>query len=103
VALLLKGEKKIWFLSEIMDATGLPSGTVVPALARLATDEYIVVADHDFETWQNPRTQKAEPRRTYTLTNKGREWGTGFLLDRAIEVVKPKRKIRTYRPVTALQ
>ena len=53
---------------DIIDATGLPSGTVYPALGRLERDGYVKSG------WEDARTAHAEkrpPRRYYRLTAPG--------------------------------
>lgn len=53
---------------DVMDATGLPSGTVYPVLRRLEK-EGLVRAD-----WEDPQTARDEqrpPRRNYELTGDG--------------------------------
>lgn len=51
---------------DIMDATGLPSGTVYPALRRLE-DEGLVRS-----AWDDPSVPRdAPPRRNYELTKDG--------------------------------
>lgn len=55
---------------DIMDATGLPSGTVYPALSRLERDGLVS------SRWENARIahqEKRPPRRYYELTSEGRE------------------------------
>lgn len=54
---------------EIMEETGLPGGTVYPALARLEEDELLT------SDWEDPalaQTEKRPPRRYYDLTDHGR-------------------------------
>ncbi|MGE5814432.1 MAG: PadR family transcriptional regulator [Acidobacteriota bacterium] len=53
---------------QVIDATGLPSGTVYPALSRLERDGY--VKSH----WENAaraREDKRPPRRYYRVTAPG--------------------------------
>ena len=55
---------------EIMDLSGLPGGTVYPALAALERDA-LVGSD-----WEDPRVAQADkrpPRRYYAITAKGTE------------------------------
>jgi len=55
---------------DILDATGLPSGTVYPILRRLEQDGLAA------SRWENPKTAQREqrpPRRYYTLTRAGGE------------------------------
>ena len=54
---------------DIIDATGLPGGTVYPALRRLED------AGHLSASWESARISRAEPRpprRYYELTREGR-------------------------------
>ena len=53
----------------IMDETGLPSGTVYPALSRLEDMGYVTAL------WQDPeeaRRRRRPPRRYYAVTEAGR-------------------------------
>lgn len=55
---------------DIMDVTGLPSGTVYPALRRLEENGYVKAK------WEKHAIAQAEarpPRRYYELTKTGRE------------------------------
>jgi PadR family transcriptional regulator, regulatory protein PadR len=55
---------------DLMDETGLPSGTVYPALSRLERDGLVS------SRWENARIaqkEKRPPRRYYELTTAGRE------------------------------
>lgn len=61
---------------DLMEATGLPSGTVYPALRRLEKDSLIL------GTWEEKRTafnQDRPRRRYYRLTRQGREVLAGAL------------------------
>ena len=53
---------------DIIDVTGLPGGTVYPALGKLEADGYLR------STWEDPRVaqdEKRPPRRYYELTRDG--------------------------------
>jgi len=55
---------------DISDITGLPSGTVYPALRRLEEAGYLT------SKWEHPKISQAEPRparKYYELTRPGRE------------------------------
>jgi|SRR5215472_8544647 len=55
---------------DIMDATGLPSGTVYPALSKLEESGFVK------SKWEDPRVAKREKRparRSYEITGDGRE------------------------------
>jgi len=55
---------------DVMEVTGLPSGTVYPALRRLEQQELIK------SSWETKRTAFAEQRparKYYTLTREGKE------------------------------
>ena len=54
---------------DIMDVTGLPSGTVYPALRRL---ESLGLVDSDWETDKEARDNARPRRRYYELTKAGR-------------------------------
>ena len=54
---------------DVMDATGLPSGTVYPILSRMEKRGLVV------SRWENPEAEREAgrpPRRFYTLTREGR-------------------------------
>jgi DNA-binding PadR family transcriptional regulator len=54
---------------DIIDRTGLPSGTVYPALSRFERDGYVRSAWEDAEAAHD---DKRPPRRYYRLTPQGR-------------------------------
>lgn len=54
---------------DIMDATGLPSGTVYPILARLESRE---LAESDWEDPRVPREEGRPARKYYRITAAGR-------------------------------
>ncbi|MDH3733706.1 MAG: PadR family transcriptional regulator [Gemmatimonadota bacterium] len=54
---------------DIMDATGLPSGTVYPALSRL---ERTGMLRAKWESHQVAQRQKRPPRKYYQITREGR-------------------------------
>ena len=54
---------------DIIDRTGLPSGTVYPALSRFERDGYVRSAWEDLEAAHG---EKRPPRRYYRLTPQGR-------------------------------
>lgn len=56
---------------DVMDATGLPSGTVYPILRRLEVEGLVR------SRWEKPDTAQREgrpPRRYYELTAAGEDW-----------------------------
>ena len=55
---------------DIMDETGLPSGTVYPALSRLERDGLV---SSRWESAKLAHQEKRPPRRYYELTPEGRE------------------------------
>ncbi len=55
---------------EIMDRTGLPSGTVYPALSKLEQSGFV---RSRWEDSRIARREKRPPRRSYELTEPGRE------------------------------
>ena len=72
---------------EVIDSTGLPSGTVYPALGRLERDGLVTSSWEDATIAQN---EKRPPRRYYKLTAQG----VRLLND---EVVR----YRALKPITA--
>jgi PadR family transcriptional regulator PadR len=54
---------------DIMQVTGLPSGTIYPALRRLESLDFVT---SDWETDLNARKEGRPRRRYYTLTQPGR-------------------------------
>ena len=71
-ALILQAlEQGLSFGFEIMDATGLPSGTVYPALRRLEKEGLVTAK------WESAAKAKREDRparRYYELNEFGEEW-----------------------------
>jgi DNA-binding PadR family transcriptional regulator len=55
---------------DIMDVTGLPSGTIYPALRRLEKDSFV---RGDWEDRRSAVRQDRPPRRYYRLTRQGKE------------------------------
>jgi DNA-binding PadR family transcriptional regulator len=55
---------------DIMDETGLPSGTVYPALSRLERDGLV---SSRWESAKVAHQEKRPPRRYYELSTEGRE------------------------------
>jgi DNA-binding PadR family transcriptional regulator len=55
---------------DIMDVTGLPSGTIYPALRRLEKDSFV---RGDWEDRRSAVRQERPPRRYYKLTRQGKE------------------------------
>jgi len=53
---------------DVMDATGLPSGTVYPVLRRLEKESLVRA---DWEDAQTARDEQRPPRRYYELTGAG--------------------------------
>ncbi len=53
---------------DVIDVTGLPSGTVYPALGRLERDGFLRSAWEDLEA---AHREKRPPRRYYTVTREG--------------------------------
>lgn len=67
---LLAVEHGYPFGFDIMDATGLPDGTVYPALRRLEEAGMMV---SDWEPFEEARREKRPPRRYYRLTAAGHQ------------------------------
>src|SRR6185436_5560446 len=82
---------------DIMDVTGLPSGTVYPALRRLEQAGLVVSKWEDEDT---ARKDQRPARKYYELTNDGRETlseavgryrGLERTIKKVTKVVKPSR------------
>jgi DNA-binding PadR family transcriptional regulator len=72
---------------DIMNATGLPSGTVYPALSKLEDSGFVK------SKWEDLRVAKREkrpPRRSYEITGDGREAAT--------ETIEKYRKLQRLVP-----
>src|SRR5262245_16513926 len=82
---------------DIMDATGLPGGTVYPVLSRLLDDELVTARWEDSRIAQR---EKRPTRRYYEITSDGEE-----ILKRATAVQRAqerdKRRGRILRPAKA--
>jgi DNA-binding PadR family transcriptional regulator len=83
---------------DIIDVTGMPGGTIYPALRRLEDAGYLT------STWEKPSIAQAEPRparRYYELTRAGREaLAEAVKRYRLLEQTKPVRK-RDPKPSSA--
>ena len=78
---------------DIIDATGLPGGTVYPALTRMERDGLLV---SDWEDAETARADKRPPRRYYRITAEGvRALNASLERYRAL---KPVRGLRGVRP-----
>ena len=83
---------------DIIDITGLPGGTVYPALRRLEENGYLT------SQWEHPKISQAEPRparKYYELTQEGREV-LGEALKR-YRILEPRqaKKLRQPKPSRA--
>ena len=82
---------------DIIDVTGMPGGTIYPALRRLED------AGHLISTWEEPAVSQVEPRpprKYYELTRSGHEMlGEAVKRYRLLEQTQPvkARKIRPSR------
>jgi DNA-binding PadR family transcriptional regulator len=77
---------------DVIDATGLPSGTVYPALSRLERDGYL---RSDWEDESEAHADKRPPRRYYRITAPGvRALETAVKRYRALG---PVRRVGTVR------
>ena len=74
---------------DIIEQTGLPSGTVYPALSALERDGYVRSSWEDLEA---AHRQKRPPRRYYRLTAEGRR-----ALDRALESIGAPARFQATR------
>jgi PadR family transcriptional regulator len=80
---------------DIIDATGLPGGTVYPALTRMERDGLLV---SDWEEAETARAQKRPPRRYYRITTEGvRALNESLERYRALKPIKGLRGIRPAR------
>src|SRR5437868_5377465 len=70
---------------EIMDATGLPSGTVYPILSRLEDCGYL---KSKWEDARVARREKRPPRKSYEITGEGRE-----VLKRSVEKYRKLQRL----------
>ena len=68
VAVLAAVSRSVRYGFDIMDATGLPSGTVYPILGRLERDGYL--RSH-WESQAVAQREKRPPRRYYEITASG--------------------------------
>jgi DNA-binding PadR family transcriptional regulator len=83
---------------DIIDVTGVPGGTVYPALRRLEALGYLT------SKWEKPSIAQAEPRparKYYELTRAGREaLAEAVKRYRLLELAQPK-KVRDPKPSRA--
>ena len=83
---------------DISDITGLPSGTVYPALRRLEEAGYLT------SKWEHPKISQAEPRparKYYELTRPGREVLAEALKRYRIVELPQLKKVRQPKPIKA--
>ena len=83
---------------DISDITGLPSGTVYPALRRLEEAGYLT------SKWEHPKISQAEPRparKYYELTRPGREALAEALKRYRIVELSQLKKVRQPKPIKA--
>ena len=81
---------------DVINATGLPSGTVYPALARLEHEGFV---ESRWEKHELAQKEKRPPRRYYEVTTAGEE-----ILDTATAALKERERaararLRAFRPV----
>jgi len=76
---------------DIMDRTGLPSGTVYPALSRFERDGLV---RSDWENARHAHQEKRPPRRYYEITAEGER----VLADTRVRARALARGLRTRRP-----
>lgn len=83
---------------DIIDITGLPGGTVYPALRRLEESGYLT------SKWEHPKISQSEPRparKYYELTRPGRE-ALAEALKRYRMLEQPQaKKVREPKPQKA--
>lgn len=75
---------------DIIDSTGLPGGTVYPALTRMERDGLLV---SDWEDVETARADGRPPRRNYRATARGVR-ALNEALER-VHALRPVRKART--------
>jgi PadR family transcriptional regulator PadR len=83
---------------DIIDITGLPGGTVYPALRRLEENGYLT------SKWEHPKISQSEPRparKYYELTRTGREALTEALKRYRILERPERKKVRQPKPSRA--
>ena len=83
---------------DIIDITGLPGGTVYPALRRLEEAGYLT------SQWEHPKISQSEPRparKYYELTRTGREVLTEALKRYRIPEHSKTKKVRQPKPSRA--
>jgi DNA-binding PadR family transcriptional regulator len=83
---------------DVINATGLPSGTVYPALARL---EHEGLVESRWEDQKVAQKEKRPPRRYYEVTTAGER-----MLDAAVAALKERERaararLRAFRPLKA--
>jgi DNA-binding PadR family transcriptional regulator len=81
---------------DVINATGLPSGTVYPALARL---EHERLVESRWEDQKVAQKEKRPPRRYYEVTTAGEQ-----MLDTAVAALRDRERaararLRAFRPV----
>src|SRR5579862_8364491 len=80
---------------DIITATGLPSGTVYPALSRHERDGYV---RSSWEDLLKARRERRPPRRYYRLTPEGRRALEAALAALPVDVSRLSRGHRAPRP-----
>ena len=83
---------------DIIDITGLPGGTVYPALRRLDEAGYLA------SKWEKPHIAQSElrpPRKYYELTDAGRETLAEAIRRYRLLEQAPLRKVRAPKPSRA--
>ena len=83
---------------DIIDITGLPGGTVYPALRRLEEAGYLT------SKWEHPKISQSElrpARKYYELTRSGREVLTEALKRYRIAELPIQKKVRDPKPSRA--
>jgi PadR family transcriptional regulator PadR len=83
---------------DIIDITGLPGGTVYPALRRLEEAGYLT------SQWEHPKISQSEPRparKYYELTRSGREVLAEALKRYRIPEQSRQKKVRQAKPSRA--
>jgi DNA-binding PadR family transcriptional regulator len=79
---------------DIMDATGLPSGTVYPALRRLEDADLVA---SKWEKHELAQSESRPPRKYYALTRDGEQALTAAV--KRYRLLEPQRRARIGRPL----
>ena len=90
---MLDDEFRDWYGLQLSDLTGIKSGTLYPALARLEKARWLA------STWEdvNPTVEGRPRRRLYRLTGQGADAARRAVDEHLLRVRAPRRKSRIIR------